>query len=214
MRRASLRVPVRAAGGTIRAEPSTTRDTIRTAAIEVFYLRGYAAATIRQIAARLGMRGGSIYNHYTSKQEILRDIMSRTIEQLSVGLDEATAGESEPGERIRQAVIYHVRFHKDHRKEAFLADSELRSLEPEAYREIVRGRKRYEKAVQAILEDGVRAATFTLGDTRLASYAIITACSAVGTWFRPEGPQTIDEVAEAYADFMIRAIESRPHRHT
>ncbi|MGK9369088.1 TetR/AcrR family transcriptional regulator [Melioribacter sp. Ez-97] len=48
-----------------------TREKIVSSALNLFAERGYAATSIRQIAAEAGIRESSIYNHFRSKEEIL-----------------------------------------------------------------------------------------------------------------------------------------------
>ena len=182
------------------------RENVRLAAVEVFYERGYAAASIREIAARLGMQGGSIYNHYESKQDILFEIMSGTNHLLIEGIREALADAVAPVEKLRVAVIHHVIFHCDWPHEAFLAESELRNLEPAQYREIIAERRAYERIFEELLREGQDAGVFVVKDVRVLTYAIIAACSAVATWFKPRGALKIEEIAEVYADFVLNGV--------
>ncbi|MEW2354284.1 helix-turn-helix domain-containing protein [Spirillospora sp. NPDC029432] len=47
-----------------------TRDLLLDAALELFARQGFAATTVRQIAARVGVRDSAIYGHFPSKQAI------------------------------------------------------------------------------------------------------------------------------------------------
>lgn len=185
------------------------RDAIRAAAVKTFYERGYAAATIRQIAAELGIQGGSLYNHYASKQEILLDVMVQTNDELLAGLDAAIADAPDAIAALRAAIVFHVAFHRDRHQEAFLTDNELRNLEPENYPTVAKQRKAYERRIQRILEQGQESGEFEVADTRVVSYAIITACSAVPSWFKPKGRLTIDEVGETYASLILGGVLRR-----
>jgi TetR/AcrR family transcriptional regulator, cholesterol catabolism regulator len=192
-----------------------TRDAIQRAAVEVFAERGYPAASVREIAGRLGIKAGSLYNHYPSKQDILFAIMSDNMARLVAGFDECTK-DKDPEEALRSSITHHVLFHRDNAKAAFVADSELRSLEPGYHKKIVEVRKNYEHAIQRLIEDGQRAKVFRPGPASVLSYAIITACSGVATWFRPTGAHSIGDIADTYADLFLRGLkigqESRPRR--
>ena len=50
---------------------ASSRDRILDAALELFAARGYAGASMRQIAAAAGMRASSLYNHFEGKAAIL-----------------------------------------------------------------------------------------------------------------------------------------------
>jgi len=53
------------------ATEASTRDRILDAALGLFATRGYAGASMRQIAAAVGMRASSLYNHFDGKAAIL-----------------------------------------------------------------------------------------------------------------------------------------------
>ncbi|HVC34357.1 MAG TPA: helix-turn-helix domain-containing protein [Chloroflexota bacterium] len=52
-----------------------TAEEIRSAALELFYKRGFQASTLRGIAAKVGIQVGSLYNHIGSKSDLLFEIM-------------------------------------------------------------------------------------------------------------------------------------------
>lgn len=60
-----------------RRSAAETRDEIRRVALELFTERGFDATTTRDIAAALGMNQSSLYYHFKSKDEIVRDLMAQ-----------------------------------------------------------------------------------------------------------------------------------------
>src|SRR5260370_13121770 len=58
-----------------RSVGENTADEIRQVALDLFYKRGFQATTLRHIASRVGIQVGSLYNHITSKGDLLFDIM-------------------------------------------------------------------------------------------------------------------------------------------
>ncbi|MGW0476959.1 helix-turn-helix domain-containing protein [Streptomyces coeruleorubidus] len=56
---------------------------IRNAALVLFAERGYAATTMADIGEAVGMRGPSLYKHVGSKQELLTQIMTGTMDDPS-----------------------------------------------------------------------------------------------------------------------------------
>jgi AcrR family transcriptional regulator len=53
------------------APEATSRERILEASLDLFARQGYAATTMRQIAAVVGMRAPSLYNHFAGKEAIL-----------------------------------------------------------------------------------------------------------------------------------------------
>src|ERR1017187_997773 len=64
---------------TITREADLTRDRILAEAAKLFRNQGYATTTLRQIANAVGIKAGSIYYHFTSKDELLGVILDTGI---------------------------------------------------------------------------------------------------------------------------------------
>lgn len=95
-----------------------TRDTkllICERALEVFAAKGYAAATMRDVAAAAGMRDASLYSHYPSKQAIFDAAVDHQLDRLTRALrsrgalahpgDDARAYLTADPERLLPAVL-------------------------------------------------------------------------------------------------------------
>lgn len=190
------------------------KETIRQAAIALFYRKGYFAASISEIAAASGIRKASLYHHYESKEALLFAILRQTMDDLMKHLTACLEGIADVETRMRAAVRGHVQFHLHRQKENFIANSELRGLTAAHYQEIVHRRDAYERVFLEIIGAGRRQGVFAPGDDKILSYAILTLCTAGASWFKPSGRLTVDEIAEIYENFIIsglkRAERERP----
>src|SRR3979411_79789 len=112
-----------------RSAGENTADEIRQVALDLFFKRGFQATTLRHIAARVGIQVGSLYNHITSKGDLLFDIMETVMLDL-IEEQRQVAQTSDVVERVQQLVYHHIRFHGRRAEETFIGNSELRSLRP------------------------------------------------------------------------------------
>ncbi|MEE4607525.1 MAG: TetR family transcriptional regulator [Desulfobacteraceae bacterium] len=189
------------------------KNIIRQAAIDLFYRKGYFAASISEIAAASGIRKASLYHHYESKEALLFAILKETMDDLMAHLTACLKGVVDVEVRMRAAVRGHVQFHLHRQKENFIANSELRGLTAAHYQEIVRCRDAYERVFQEIIGAGRRQGVFAPGDDKILSYAILTLCTAGASWFKPSGRLRVDEIAEIYENFIISGLK-RAERET
>jgi hypothetical protein len=100
-----------------------------------------------------------------------------------------------------------VRFHLNRQKETFIANSELRGLTPEHYRDIVAKRDGYERIIQGIIQEGCDAGSFAGGDVKILSYAVLTLCNAGAIWFKPSGRMSVDGIADIYEAFVLSGLK-------
>ncbi|CAM3143534.1 TetR/AcrR family transcriptional regulator [Prescottella defluvii] len=169
------------------------------AALEVFAERGYEGASIREIAARAGLSVPGLYHHYPSKQSMLvaltQVIMADLLDRSRRAL--AEAGPS-PREQFDAVVESLLRFHMVRWAQAFVASTEMRSMEPEGRAEYVAMRDEQQRMLDAIVLAGVQAGDFRTPYPGDASRAVATLCIAVAGWYRPDGPLSPDELVERY----------------
>ncbi len=179
---------------------------IRAAALELFTQRGYAATTMADIGAAVGIRGPSLYKHVSSKQALLAQIMIGTMDALLAAHRTAVAGTSDVAERLRRATEAHVRYHARHRLEAFVGNREIRSLEEPHRTAVLARRDAYERAFRELIEAGIAAGRFHVASARLTSYAILDLGMGVAVWYREDGELSEDQVVYQYGDFALLLV--------
>src|SRR5438067_12719729 len=122
-------VPRNPMARTIGSYGPKTMEAIRKAGLRLIFEHGYEAMSLRQLAAEVGIQAGSLYNHISTKQELLFDLIQDHINELLRQLDRALQGKTGSAERLRAFVVFHVTYHMTRKREVFIANSELRSLE-------------------------------------------------------------------------------------
>lgn len=193
-----------------RVEPQSSRKgIILQEAARLFRQKGYRASTLRELARRSGVQGGSIYYHFASKQEILYRIMDGTMTNLLLGLERGIRGETDPVKRFKRGVAFHIRYHLENQDETHVTDTELINLEDEHYDRVVRKRRDYEEAFMAILQEGMEKGVMRVGNVKLAGIAVLQMCTAIPYWFNEEGPLSVDEVVDRYIDFICWGVLGR-----
>src|SRR5712672_2428673 len=93
------------------AQPNLTREQILAAAARLIVSRGYAACTMRAVADQVQIKAGSLYYHFASKDQIIKEILNSGIvmltEQVRRKLD-ALSDDAAFAERIEVAIEAHI----------------------------------------------------------------------------------------------------------
>src|SRR5689334_11368428 len=183
-----------------------TMEAIRKAGLRLIFEHGYEAMSLRQLAAEVGIQAGSLYNHISTKQELLFDLIQDHINELLRQLDRALDGKSDPVEKLRAFVTFHVTYHMTRKREVFIANSELRSLEPKNYEAIVALRGAYEQRLAEILEQGTEEGVFEVVDVQVATFAIIALLTGLCSWYRPGGRLTREAIIAAHEKLVLSGV--------
>ncbi len=182
-----------------------TGPRVRAAALDLFARHGYAAVSMRQIAAEVGVQAGALYLYTADKQTLLFDLMHGHLEELLAALA-AEPVAKDPRARLDGFARFHIRFHLDRPDAVFIAYMELRNLTPGNFARIEALRHAYEDALHAILSEGLAAGCFQLDDPRLATLALIGMLTGPASWFRDGGRLSRAEVEDVYAGMVLRAV--------
>lgn len=187
-----------------------TGPRLRKAALMLFARHGYAAVSMRQIAAEVGVQAGALYLYTADKQSLLFELMREHLESLLADLAASPAPESDPMARLDHFTRFHMRFHAARADAVFIAYMELRNLTPDNFALIEGLRRRYEAALEQILRDGVAKGVFAVPDPRLAAMALIALLNGVTSWFREGGRLSRAQVEDLHVAMACNAVGARP----
>ena len=183
---------------------SETADRVRDAALSLFASRGYAAVSMREIAAAVGVHAPALYNHFASKQALLADLMLSHMDGLLNAWDEQSVAHEPPQRALERFARFHIRYHIGRSDAVFISYMELRNLEPPNFRKVEKLRQTYEGILRSILADGVAGGVLHVPDTRVAAMAIIAMLTGVNTWYRQQGRLKLDEIETIYTQMVLR----------
>ncbi|MDD7972465.1 TetR/AcrR family transcriptional regulator [Roseinatronobacter alkalisoli] len=182
-----------------------TGPRIRAAAQELFARHGYAAVSMRQIAAEVGVQAGALYLYTPDKQSLLFDMMRDHLAEL-LDTHAALPECADPMAALEQFTRFHIRFHNARSDSVFIAYMELRNLERANFTRIEAMRRSYEARLQEVLERGRAAGVFDVPDTKLAAFALIAMLTGVNTWFRETGRLSLSHVEDIYWDMVRKSV--------
>ncbi|AZS70997.1 TetR family transcriptional regulator [Streptomyces lydicus] len=180
------------------------------AAVEAFAERGYHATTTRDIAGRAGMSPAALYIHYKTKEELLYRISGIGHEKALRIMGAAAEAGGSATDRLRDAVRTFARWHAEHHTTARVIQYELQALSPEHYTEITGLRRRTDRLLRQVIQDGADSGEFRADDVPGTTLAVLSLCVDVARWFTSDGPRTPDEVGTLYADLVLRMVGAPP----
>lgn len=183
-----------------------TADAIQKAAAELFYQHGYEATTLRQVAAKVGIQVGSLYNHIDGKDDLLRSIMTGIMADLIAAQKAVANSHEDTIETLRAMMDCHIRFHAQRARDVFIGNSELRSLEKKDRRKVVAQRDEYEQMFRELIDKAGAQGRADVLDARLQAYAIVAMGTHVSSWYRPKGSMSLDEIVHVYTVMALRQL--------
>jgi AcrR family transcriptional regulator len=136
------------------------RERIVEAAAEIMALKGFAQATVREIADAAGLHVPTLYTYVSSKDELLELVYVTSMDRIIVDIEAATADCATAGEKLGVAMRETLARIEANRRRIGVMNRELRSLTGEARTRVLRRYRVVLDQIAMIIADGVRAGEF------------------------------------------------------
>lgn len=131
------------------------KDVILINAANLFKTKGYAATSMRDLAEEVGIEAASLYNHISSKAQILEEIIEKIANDCLTELQEIEQTDATSLNKIEQFLRAHIKLMIYRFEEYFVMVNEWIHLEYDALQNFINNRKRYIAKVEHILQDGI-----------------------------------------------------------
>ena len=187
-----------------RNNESNRREELLRVSARLFRGKGFDGTTIRDISGAAGMHSGSPFYHFKTKQDILVAVMEHGLAEGLRKTEEVMALPLPPEERLVKMIRSQLgTILEDGNDFIPVLLYEWRSLSPANRRRVVALKDRYDELWQRLIDDLQRAGHIP-GDAALTRLMILGAVNWTGTWYKPGGRLSLDEVAEGAARLFLR----------
>jgi len=180
---------------------------IRKAAVELLYERGFKGMNLRELSSAAGLQAGSLYNYFSSKEELLLRLVTETLDELITELATEIAGETDPVEQLKNMIRVLVVRHSERRKEVYIGHLEMRGMPEDRLRDFISRRDRIVRFLQDIITAGRKAGRFHAPDEKIASMAILTMLTGIADWYRPNGRLSVKQLVTIYTAMILKILE-------
>ena len=186
-----------------------SRENILQAAAVIFQEKGYHAASMQDIAEAVDLKKGSLYHHVSSKQEILLALLDEALDLIFERLQPIQEKDLSPSTKLRQLTGAYLSFLAEKRSLSSVLLLEYRSLEPELKKQHIPRRDRVESIWIETVTEGINGSEFNSSDPGLTTKALFGALNWAITWYREDGPLSIEEIADQLTDLFLEGLLSR-----
>lgn len=174
------------------------RPQLLDAAARNFRERGYAAASMRDIAADAGMKAGSMYYYFPSKADLLIAVHEEGIRRISLAVAHAIAKDGDPWSRLEAAMAAHMQVLLDGGDYAQVVIRELPLDEAAVRARLVPLRDAYEARFAELFD---RLPLVEGASRRYLRLMVLGALNWSQTWYRPGG-DTPGEIARSFLQLL------------
>lgn len=181
------------------------------AAAKVFQEKGFAAASLEDIAVEVGMRKGSLYHYINSKEDLLFAVVSEPAARILDTLQQVSTLDLPPSEKLRHAALTHAKV----LDETFVyASVYLREIAGnQRFADWSARDREYRRLMTSIVADGMERGDFSpVVSPGTATLAFIGALNWMTHWYRPGGALPAAVIADQICTTFLNGMIARGGR--
>ena len=193
-----------------RTPRASSRDAILRVFAEHVADRGYADTSLADIATELDLSKGTIVHHFGSKETLLRELHVAYFTRRFAEADYVLAQLKDPVSPLVAMIYALLAAHRDDRAASLACLRELvRYFDGDLTGYVREQRARYMAIVSEIIRDGAAAGAFATADPKMSALQIFGMCNYAWTWYRPDGPQSVEDIARLFARNILGGLTCR-----
>jgi AcrR family transcriptional regulator len=177
-------------------------------ATNVFYEKGYDAASMRDLSRASGMSLAGLYYYFESKERLLYLIQKHTFETVNRLLEQKLELVNDPEERIRVMIQNHLEYFLANRKAMTVLSHEDETLLNEFGAEVAGLKRQYYKTLLQLIDD-LRASQpkrFANVNSRIAAVALFGMLNWIYTWHNPRVDADATDLARQMSQIFLNGV--------
>lgn len=186
------------------------------AALALFATRGLEATGLKEIAAHLNLTHPALYYYFSSKEALVAAAVEKAMLDLVFEVEAATQDlPPHPSTKLFEACRAHVKFELKDNSLAPVVNSllygPLRShaqLPEEDHEAITNLQRLIFHKYRDIIVAGQATGDFVSGPAAPLTFGVMGIVSYTVSWFKPDGPQSADDIARHVATQALRSVSA------
>ena len=189
-------------------QPATRRDELLELAAAMFAERGPRATTVRDIADSAGILSGSLYHHFSSKEEMVDEVLRTFLTWLFDRYQHIVDTEPNPLARLKGLFMASFDAIEHRHAEVVIYQDEAKRLSSQPRFSYVEELNQRHRAMWVdVLNEGIAQGYFQSGMDVDLVYRFIRDTTWVSVrWYQPGGPLTAEQVGKQYLAIVLGGI--------
>ncbi len=185
-----------------------TKKRIFEAALAIFTEKGYAGTTMDDVIAAAGVSKGSIYWHFSSKQDLFSELFEYFFEGIRESYAAALGGGAAPAAKIRLMIRETLTkaYAQIEVLKAFMEFFNIGMKDPEFRSKFIRFYVEMTSALAEVIEEGMRRGDFAAGDPYRNALAVFSLLDGYFLRFLLEPELKTGEYLRFIESFIQRAL--------
>ncbi len=179
------------------------------AAAEVFYEKGYDAATLQEIADRVGILKGSIYYYIKTKGDLLDHLLTEVHNEGVAMIRQRAEISGTVFDKLDAMFRSHIDYMCRNQAKTTVYLHELKALDPKRRETLFRGHEFRDEFLALIKKGQAEGLILESLDPKLTAQTMMGWTNSLYQWYRPQPRKPTDQIANHFITIMLRGIATK-----
>ena len=184
----------------------TRLGAVMESAAELFSARGFAATSVRAVAARAEISTAGLYYHIATKEDLLFRTCQGAIGEILGGARQAVSGAADPVAQLRGVMENHFSSFQRQPHKLVLLNREVHHLSPAPRQAIAVLERQYLELVRGVIRRGQKAGLFKPLDASLVAFSLLAVLNGLEGWYDPAGRISRRRLLAQIAEITLSGI--------
>ena len=183
-----------------------SREIILEAAAQVIRQKGFHGASMADIADAVQLKKASLYHHFSSKQDILLELLDRALEMVTTRMQVVMQQDLPADQKLRLAMRSYLKTLSEQGDLVSVLLLEHRSLDPEYHTRHIPHRDKFEAMWRDLIREGVDTGLFSVDDIPLTVGGLMGVMNWTITCYSTDGKLSIEEISDHFANVFLNGL--------
>jgi AcrR family transcriptional regulator len=172
----------------------------------LFATKGFEATSVRKIAAESGLSVPGMFHYFSTKEEILYEIMINFMEEVYNNIKEITESDIDPVKKLELLCTYYVQKYTEHQEELVILNSERKSLTPSHQKLFIRKQRDYSKTIEEVVNNLTQKNIVKPINNTVLTFLFYGMVHWTSTWFDRSGEVSPEELGKIVSEVFLHGI--------
>ncbi len=184
------------------------REKILKVATELFGARGFDGTSVRNIAGKAGLSVAGMFHYFSSKEEILNQIMLGFMDNVYKELMEIYNSDRDPCEKLSEVCKFYVERYAGHKNELTILNSEGKSLLPYHRKVFIDKQRAYVKALKNLFNDLAKRKQLKAVNPSILAFMFFGMVHWTYSWYDPKAKGGIgpNRLGNLFSEIFLRGV--------
>ena len=185
---------------------SERKKEIITIAAKLFKEKGYSAVSMRDLAQELGIKAASLYNHISSKQEILAIIILEVAESFTQHMQETFPKNISVRQKLEEIVHMHIEITIQKTNYLACLNNDWMHLDEKNLAYYIEMRNGYEMHLRKIISEGIAKGELEKRDEEIILFSLLSTLRTLYLWYSKKPSLKIELLKRDLTNTLLSGV--------